>query len=81
MINKKNNVDFLLIQLINTPSQLTNIKDKILIFVFLLKVHLKKFGIFVLMFYKMADQCQKLKFGIKDLKRLILVLEKMDKEY
>jgi hypothetical protein len=63
------------------PSQLTNIKDKILIFVFLLKVHLKKSGIFVLMFYKMVNQCQKLKFGIKDLKRLILVLEKMDKEY
>lgn len=81
MINKKNNVDFLLIQPINMPSQLTNIKDKILIFVFLLKVHLKKSGIFVLMFYKMVNLCQKLKFGIKDLKRLILVLEKMDKEY
>jgi hypothetical protein len=74
-------VDFFLIQKINLPIQLTNIRHKDLIFVYLQKEPHKRFGKCALIFIKMELGYLKLHSGKKDSNKLINFLEKQVKEF
>lgn len=57
------------------------IEPTILNIVFLQKELPKKYGLCVLMFWRMECQFPKIKLGIKDLNKLMKDLERMEREF
>jgi hypothetical protein len=78
---KDNNVDYSSIQQINMHFQFMILQETILIIVYLQKEHQRRFGVCVLMYWRMEFLYLKIRFGIKSSKKPTKDLEKTDREF